>query len=418
MKPNPNAEQTPIKALIVEDEEVVAAISASVAAETVGGADIAGSAEDATEAWLKTKHELVVLDLHLPGKSGEDFCRWLREQEEGKDTFVLVCTSNSKVDTFRNVLAAGANDYITKPLQPKLLAVRLEIAKSQIHQTRRRQALQAEIHRNERRFRLISENSRDLVCTHTPDGTLTYVSPSCLNLLGHRAEELIGKKFDAFRVDDRAEPINLSAAEDEENGSLESTRAWEARRPDGSRIWLETYSQTTRGNRNEVLEIYSYSRDITDVKQEEAQLKILSVIGEEDDTQSFLVAMIKEMEDRWTGSVVIHIHGRPGERNSYRFAREGLEPEILKFHTELDKATPNAKTIFQGTGAAGVFNSLPGSEEAVAVIAQPILGSFGKPIGKITIHRKSPLAESERTKAVLTLCASKIGCVLEEHIMK
>ena len=418
MKTKQSWQEGKIHTLVVEDEEIVAAVSAGVAQETVGDTEISGSAEDATTAWLTRKHELVVLDLHLPGMGGEEFCRWLREQEEGKDTFVLICTGDNKVETFKNVLAAGANDYISKPLQPKLLAVRLEVAKNQIYQTRRRRELQAEILRNEKRFRLISENSRDLVCTHRADGTLTYVSPSAETLLGRKASALIGTKLDGLRKDERAEPINLTAGADEENGQLESTRVWEVRHPDGRTLWLETYSQATRGIRNEVTEIYSYSRDITDAKMEEAQLKVLSVMGAAADTQSFLMAMIKEMEDRWGGDVVIHIHGRLGERNSYKFSKEGQTPAVVAFHTELDKTTPNDKGIVQSTGAAGVFHNVPGSEDTDAIICQPILGSFGKAIGKITISRKTPLPESERTKAVLTLCASKIGCVLEEHIMR
>jgi len=418
MKTKQPWETDPIHTLIVEDEEIVAAISAGVAKETIGEAEVTGSAEDASAAWLEKKHELVVLDLHLPGMGGEEFCRWLREQEDGADTFVLICTGDNKVETFRSVLNTGANDYISKPLQPKLLAIRLEVARNQIYQTRRRKALQEEVAKNEKRFRLISENSRDLVCTHRADGTLTYVSPSAESLLGCRTEDMIGTKLDLYKVDERAEPINLSAGTDEENGLLESTRVWEVKRPDKKKIWLETYSQATRGVRNEVTEIYSYSRDITEAKQEEAQLKILAVLGEEEDTQSFLMSMIKEMEDRWEASVVIHIHGRPGERNTYRFSREGLAPEVLAFHTGLDKATPNEKVIFQGTGAAGVFHNLEGSADYEAVICQPVLGSFGKSIGKLTICRKAPMGESERTKVVLTLCAGKIGCVLEEHIMR
>lgn len=407
-----------IRALIVEDEEIVQAIAAGVTEETVGTADTVGSAEDACVAWLKNQHELVILDLHLPGMGGEDFCKWLREQENGKDTFVLVCTGDSKVETFRNVLTVGANDYISKPLQPKLLAIRLEVAKNTIYQTRLQKALQAEVLRKEKRFRLISENSRDLVCTHTPDGTLTYVSPSAKNLLGIRAQELIGKTLDSLKTDPLAEPINLQAAEDEENGSLECTRVWAVIRPDQQPLWLETYSQTTRGDKGEVLEIYSYSRDITEAKMEEAQLKILTVMGDETDTQSFLDEMIREIENRLEAVVFIHVHGRPGETKSYRFKREGTSETLIAFHTELDKRTPNDKVTFQSTGAAGVYNTLPGSEGTDAVISQPILGSFGQAIGKITISRTGPLTESERTKAILTICAGKIGCVLEEHIMK
>ena len=81
MKTKQSWQEGKIHTLVVEDEEIVAAVSAGVAQETVGDTEISGSAEDATTAWLTRKHELVVLDLHLPGMGGEEFCRWLREQE-------------------------------------------------------------------------------------------------------------------------------------------------------------------------------------------------------------------------------------------------------------------------------------------------------------------------------------------------
>jgi PAS domain S-box-containing protein len=44
---------------------------------------------------------------------------------------------------------------------------------------------------SESRYRLIAENSADLICTHSQGGNFEFVSPSIINITGHRPEELI-----------------------------------------------------------------------------------------------------------------------------------------------------------------------------------------------------------------------------------
>src|SRR6056297_1866357 len=56
---------------------------------------------------------------------------------------------------------------------------------------------------SEQKFRLISEASRDLVCTHNLDGVFKYVSPSSRDILGYEPEELIGTSpYDLFHPED------------------------------------------------------------------------------------------------------------------------------------------------------------------------------------------------------------------------
>lgn len=411
--------QPQIKTLVVDDELVVTTLASAVAENVIKGkVDTVHTAEDAKTLWLEENHNLIILDLHLPGMSGEEFCRWLRDHPKGKDTFVLVCTGDSKPETFRNVLNLGANDYIIKPLEPTVLSIRIEIARHTILESLKRLELQEELARNEKRFRLISENSRDLVCTHTPDGTLTYVSPSCKNLLGLDAAELVGKNFDLVKVNANDQPINLNATEDALNGQLESTYIWQAQHKSGKTVWLETFSQASRNDEEEINEVYSYSRDVTDQKNEEAQLRMLSIVGEETDTAGFLNTMIHEMEESFNGSVMIHIHGKPGEYETYRLPQKRLDAAVEQFHKDLDRNTSHEKPQFQGMGASSVFHHIKGSEEYEAVITQPVLDNFGRPIGKITIARKSAIPESERTKAVLLLCGTRVGSVLEEHLTR
>jgi DNA-binding response OmpR family regulator len=71
------------------------------------------SAEGALEECSAREPELVVIDLGLPGMSGEDLCRTLRASGSGAG--ILILTAESAVASRVRCLDAGADDYLTKP---------------------------------------------------------------------------------------------------------------------------------------------------------------------------------------------------------------------------------------------------------------------------------------------------------------
>ena len=72
------------------------------------------------------------LDLELPGMSGFDFCRWLRAQSDGDRPHILIGTANTEPRDLRQILDAGADDYLVKPYRADLLDVRLAVAEKGI----------------------------------------------------------------------------------------------------------------------------------------------------------------------------------------------------------------------------------------------------------------------------------------------
>lgn len=67
--------------------------------------------------------DLIILDIEMPGRSGIDVCRELKESEPSKSTPVILVTSRSKKSEIVLGLQAGADDYLTKPLcLPEVLA--------------------------------------------------------------------------------------------------------------------------------------------------------------------------------------------------------------------------------------------------------------------------------------------------------
>jgi two-component system, OmpR family, response regulator len=112
-----------VRVLVVEDEPKMAALLRRGLVEEGHGADVAGKGEEAL--WLAEAHEYdaIVLDVMLPGLSGFETCRRLRNS--GVWTPVLMLTARDSVDDRVSGLDAGADDYLTKPFSLAELLARL-----------------------------------------------------------------------------------------------------------------------------------------------------------------------------------------------------------------------------------------------------------------------------------------------------
>src|SRR3954463_6812556 len=90
------------------------------------------SAEEAEAALAADSFPFLILDWMLPGKSGVDLCRELRAGPRGEEFFILLATARDDPADLEDALEAGANDYLTNPLDAARLNVRLSVAERRI----------------------------------------------------------------------------------------------------------------------------------------------------------------------------------------------------------------------------------------------------------------------------------------------
>jgi two-component system alkaline phosphatase synthesis response regulator PhoP len=82
------------------------------------------TAKDGNDAIEKAKSfnpQLIILDNMMPGKTGMDVCRHLRSLSEFKNTLIIFLTALSDEANEVKGLEYGADDYLTKPIRPKVL---------------------------------------------------------------------------------------------------------------------------------------------------------------------------------------------------------------------------------------------------------------------------------------------------------
>ena len=89
------------------------------------------TAEDGFEAIVKARRvlpALVILDVMMPGMSGLEACRIIKEDKATHGIPIIFLSARSEVNLKVNALGQGANDYISKPFTPKELLARVHVA--------------------------------------------------------------------------------------------------------------------------------------------------------------------------------------------------------------------------------------------------------------------------------------------------
>ncbi len=192
---------------------------------------------------------------------------------------------------------------------------------------------------SENKFRLISENSADMVCTHDLDGTYTYISPSVEWLLGYQPQELIGSSpYDLFHADD-IKRIKEASHDPVIDIAEENRIEYKIKKKNGQYIWFETVSRPIVNEDNVPIGIQTASRDISSRKHTEKALR---------ESEEKYRSVVKALSEG------IVVHAASGEITTCNIAAEeilGLSFDQMTGRSSLDprwKAVHADRTPFPG----------------------------------------------------------------------
>ncbi len=110
-----------MRILVIEDDRVMSDLVRQGLTEQRQAVDTAADGEEGQLMAASAQYDLIILDILLPGKSGLEVCRGLRER--GVSTPILMLTCKGELDDITKGLDAGADDYLPKPFAfPELYA--------------------------------------------------------------------------------------------------------------------------------------------------------------------------------------------------------------------------------------------------------------------------------------------------------
>ena len=125
----PSSAESPNATILVIDDNEANRMLAQNALEDEGYRVIlARGGTEGIAAFEKVRPDCVLVDVRMPEIDGFAACERIRALPGGSETPVLFLTALRDVDTFDRALRAGGDDFLTKPIRPTELVVRVQSA--------------------------------------------------------------------------------------------------------------------------------------------------------------------------------------------------------------------------------------------------------------------------------------------------
>lgn len=259
---------SPRSILVVDDAESDRSFLKAVLNSIGYEAELARDGFEALDK-LNSNIDLVLLDALIPELDGFEIARRIRDRADCGDVpIVMVTVLTGKEDRLR-AIAAGANDFLSKPIDKTELQVRIA---SLLKMKDARDALR----HSEERYRTLVETAQDVIWTVDLDFRYTYVSPSIKRALGYTVDEFMSMNpLDGLTPTSRERVITAfkeaTAAPPAPAGERNSHRIEELERyhKDGSTRWAEVTVSLLRDGDGKSVGIMGISHDVTERKRME-----------------------------------------------------------------------------------------------------------------------------------------------------
>ena len=262
--------------LVVDDETIILRLLTRFISEQGHNVVPFSDAEEAWDAFQKGSYRLLVLDWLMPGMTGLDLCRKVRASREGPYCVIIIVTAMTKPHHLEEVLEAGADDYLKKPLDPDLLNVRLTIAERKVNDL----ALQKETQERLRLLDAAIRSSSDGILITTADldtegPRIEFANEGMAQMTGYNVRELRGQSLEIFRGAKTNQDVIRDMRDSLEHGKPFSTEIVHYKK-DGAPYLVRWGISPVKDDSGTITHFVSVQREITEQRRLERELVEIS----------------------------------------------------------------------------------------------------------------------------------------------
>ncbi|HEX2552973.1 MAG TPA: response regulator [Microvirga sp.] len=235
----------------------------------------ASTGEEALRRVASERPSLVLLDVRLPDMDGFEVCRLVKADRPGTLVVQVSASFTSDADRVRG-LSGGADGFLFAPIDPAVLVATVRAflrLQSTIFDLARQNASLEAAESAEARYRLLAENSTDMIGRMTVDGRRLYVSPACRDVLGFEPEELIGEEITVAVHPDDVDAVKAGLQQLLSSPTGQQTVTYRVWHKQGRWVTIESRRRLIRDAQGRPTEFVSVGRDITERLQLEEQLR-------------------------------------------------------------------------------------------------------------------------------------------------
>jgi signal transduction histidine kinase/DNA-binding response OmpR family regulator len=124
--PNRAHPQRPLRVLLAEDNKINQQFATVILTKAGHSVEVVGNGHEAVDAVRRSDFDVILMDVQMPDLDGVQATRQIRALPEPKRSIpIIAMTAHAMAGAKEEYLAAGMSDYISKPVQPKLLLSKL-----------------------------------------------------------------------------------------------------------------------------------------------------------------------------------------------------------------------------------------------------------------------------------------------------
>jgi len=299
----------PTKIMVVEDDPIGANLLRELL-EIEYDLLIAKNGDEALDKLEYFKPEIMLLDVMMPGIDGYEVCRRAREKLTTQDIKIILVTAKGMLEERLEGYRAGADDYITKPFEPKELLAKIQIFERLVHaEEQRKEAEQRLLESNKALEQTVAQRTKELSVSNqqlvyeieehkktaeqivrsnaylessfesAPDGVLlldqhgkfSYVNTAFLNMVTGVKQDFIGNTFKEVKTSflsvEMTDMLSVSMASRQNDDRSVVGKEMEVFNKNGEVIPVSYSSSAIKDTTGQVLGEIIFIKDITEQKR-------------------------------------------------------------------------------------------------------------------------------------------------------
>ncbi|WP_372846827.1 response regulator [Pontiella sp.] len=357
-----------MKILIAEDN----AFSRTLLKKTLtkAGYDVI-AAENGDVAWEVLRQDdppkLALIDWMMPGLSGIEICRNIRQIDKAIPIYVILLTAKSDKEDVLEGFAAGADDFITKPFDSGELLARIQVGRRLVEQ-------QALMH-------CLIDSIPDPIYMKDSRGLYVGCNSAYARFVGTDVDRICSRTSAEILPPERAQRSHMEDLRVLANGETIETEGWVAS-AEGPDVYLSTvkipYLESSAGSTGMI----GISRDLTKRIEMEQEMRRLAVAVEQS-TESIMITAVD--------GTILYVNAAFEKNTGYAAAEVlGQHPGVLKSGKHEKAFFENLwETISSGNTWAGEVTNKKkdGSLYVEEAVIYPIRSDGGKLVNYVSISR-------------------------------
>jgi PAS domain S-box-containing protein len=171
---------------VVDDDEIFQNILAIFLEKSGYNVVRLDCGEQAVKQCEEQLPDLIMMDAMMPGIDGFEACRLIKQNKNSANIPIIMVTANDDAKSVEKAFGAGAEEYITKPIQWLVLRQRIRI-----YLERKKNLLALQV--SEERFRSVTDSTIDAIVSVDENGDIIFWNKAAENIFGYSVAEIMGK---------------------------------------------------------------------------------------------------------------------------------------------------------------------------------------------------------------------------------